>query len=699
MYTAEQQELDAQSDTSMTSLTYEDGLEEIDSFFESPPDDRSSNVGVQSGRPHSGSKDASGRVDAEPSAPSSTQPQQFSQPIDGEDEAEETREDHDGDEFATLIEDLDQVTESATSAAETNPKARLDFILNNAATSPLQPSHKPALDQPERETVLPDRTEAQGSMTAEAGVNAAPELAEPSIASTMPRTTQAGEEQTHTAPGSPTESATPSPPDFSEGTLAGLIAENLAPDSSRRTQTKHLSVSLTLGLEQQDAQQGSPFQPSIALDEEQMPVATPAHKQNMECAIPDTAAVLEKSPDMPSSEGKHSLMEEMRNEEEAAGGVIASKAEQIDQPNLAPAAQSDQITEAEAELNNGEALTLDQAAASQQILDEASRAQVKAKAIVSRSRLQEAQLAAGKDRSVGGETEDEAVEGEISKQDQATEINTIEKSRKEINATQHPAKAVVSRTRSQAKQASYREVSSDNAETEDEGNGDEAGTKDEAAVNEPNDMAQKKGAGPESSRPATIDLYPVKPTTAKQPAQPTKPAKKPAKKKGGPKPKKAAKKATTPASDEPQKPVLQQRASSRPRLSTVYEDAKSVGAVDEEQNEPAPSKPTLPAKRKPTNDELPPAKRLKQAVTSKRLRSEDNDGALQSGETDTPLAVPQRRSKIRNHMGGREMKELAYGFYANPTASGPRQTRGQKHEEKAKVPNPGQAAKARHKKG
>jgi hypothetical protein len=276
----------------MATLTYEDGIFEIDSFFNSSPTQANTITKAETGKDAQDAGVPTGQQTALPSA--QTDPKQDTQSV-----VPTTEQPPDTDEFATLIEDHDQVT--AREAVLTNPKGQLHFILNNP-TSPSPKHSKPASPMVEKPVV--DRN-----------------IVEPGAASTDIGSPQFGQRQTGEGPqpapgldgGTHFSPATNSLTNAADSTipLASGHSEKgltlLSPRPSQPTNPQPLSV---IAPPQRNAANDSLRITSPNINNRpQLPSLSQAPA--IEPAMSGTSPPIAKSPDLPSSDGKASLTEEM----------------------------------------------------------------------------------------------------------------------------------------------------------------------------------------------------------------------------------------------------------------------------------------------------------------------------------------------------------------------------------------------------
>ena len=377
----EPDERNALIDTDMATLTYEDGLFEIDSFFNSSPTQADTITKAET------SKDAQGAgvSTGEKTAPLSSQ-------TDSKQNAQSvlpmTEQPVDTDEFATLIEDLDQVT--AHEAVLTNPKGQLHFILND----PTSPSPKV--------TIQASRGLAEAV--------AAPNIAESHAASTRTASPQLGQTQTR-------EERKPAL-DMTDG-IQKSPTDNFQPNALDKA-VSLTSVHSEKGLTLLSPRRRQPINPppqntaqdslgSNSPDNKSLPLPSPSQAPGIERAMSGTSPPVVSSPAMPSSEGKVSLMEEMRDEDYYAKHSRSPETEAMHQPALIAVA-SKPNGERQAGINssgnNGGTKVFTKA----QIIKDADLAQQKAKAVLAANQKKKQPPPEASDMTDVDETESEIEE-------------------------------------------------------------------------------------------------------------------------------------------------------------------------------------------------------------------------------------------------------------------------------------------------
>jgi hypothetical protein len=333
-------ERDALATETMTSLSYEEGLEEIDSFFNSSPDGRNSTVGEHVNDPALDNSNAPVAEDTAASASSTVRTQEDAKHTNGEDAPHEPDRAADADEFATLMEDLDQVTASETSPS--NPKGRINFILNNVT------SHPPKAAQPassDDKSVVGELDDARPQESLPLELNEESVLKEDKSHTTSAEAIASPATKTRDA-SSIHEPPQPQPPSLSEPApvaLASFHAEKglalLSPRRGRPIEPPHSST--TKSPPKNTTQSSPSLLPSLPSKEKLLP-ATPSQHTPDEAAMSGNSSPPQKSPAIPSSAGKSSLMEEMRSEEEESSGLIRSQTGRMEQPNLVAVIKEDQ---------------------------------------------------------------------------------------------------------------------------------------------------------------------------------------------------------------------------------------------------------------------------------------------------------------------------------------------------------------------
>ena len=366
-------ELDASSNTSTATLTYEEGLTEIDSFFSSPPDHHNSDVAVEiDNNVAVNNTDTSGEVVGALAATSTELTQDPANIEDGADSAHDELQLEESDEFATLMADLEEVAEPESASA--NPKGKLDFILNEAtphAKTATGPSHDVLT------STNPDADGAGGYQSSSAGVN------RDEIVATGQTVQQLLEgSQSAIAPEQTTRSPSQTQPTFIPIPLSNLHTEKglmlLSPRRGVRIDQPESSIPSS---PRQHQAQDPPSPAQKVPDNEELPTIADTEDQVPASTLADTVMATEMSPVLPSSEGKDSLMKEMRSEDDDASGSIISRAGLMEQPDLPKGAQNSRIAS-----NSLETSSRDLADSPTKVIDGATLAQQNAKVLVNRTR-------------------------------------------------------------------------------------------------------------------------------------------------------------------------------------------------------------------------------------------------------------------------------------------------------------------------
>lgn len=321
--------LDDLSELDMANLSYEDGLAEIDSFFNSSPDGESTSVVM------GGEREVHMDHAAQDEIAAQTSTSQWEQDLAQQQLQSEAAQQNTAiskDDSAAPIEGLDQVT--ASEAAAANPKGDLQYILN-AANSPVQALSEDAQEPVDyRQALLDDASQL----------------------SQLPLLESRREPRAEGASGVPTklqlnEQAQPLAPEQDEPTglkaaviestntevqdplkpvpLASAHAEQgLALLSPRPAQAHLLAQSWNVNLLPPNKARDSPLpQPTLLPNE----AATPIRSRDQDITMADAPLL----PEMPSSEGKSSLIEEMRQEDDDAKESIPPASSAIQLPDLA----------------------------------------------------------------------------------------------------------------------------------------------------------------------------------------------------------------------------------------------------------------------------------------------------------------------------------------------------------------------------
>lgn len=398
-------ELDASSNTSTATLTYEEGLTEIDSFFSGPPDHHNSDVAVEiDNNVAVNSTDTSGEGVGALAAASTELTQDPTNIEDGADSAHDGIQLEESDEFATLMDDLEQVAEPESASA--NPKGRLDFILNEAT------SHSKTATGPSHDVPTSTNLDANGAgdhQSSPAGVNGDETAATGQTVQPLLEGSQSA-----IAPERPIGSHSQTQPTLIPIPLSNLHTEKglTLPSPRRGLRIERPESSIPSSPPQHQAQ--DPPSPAQKVpDNEELPTSAHTEDQAPARTLPDTVMATEMSPVLPSSEGKDSLMKEMRSEDDDASGSKVSRAGSMEQPDL-PKGPQDSRTAS----NSLETSSRDLADSPQKIIDGATLAQQNAKALVNRTRSKTKLPPTTSAPAGDAETEDDAEDAEEGQNDQ-----------------------------------------------------------------------------------------------------------------------------------------------------------------------------------------------------------------------------------------------------------------------------------------
>ena len=479
-------ERNASFDADMATLTYEDGLAEIDSFFNSSPTQADTITEANTGKDGQDDGVSTGEQAAPPTARAdSKQPEQSVVP---------TTEQHvNTDEFATLIADLDQVT--AHEAVPTNPKGQLHFILNDPTSPPPQATTQPSLPVVEA-VAVPNIAEAPAAVTGTAspqpGLTPTQEETKPDLILN---------DGTQVAPATNYQ---PTVPDTAVP-LASVHSEKgltlLSPKPGQPVNPQPLSV--TASLQQETIQDSLPI---TSPDNKSLPLPSPSQAPGIQPAMSHTTPAVASSPALPSSDGKASLMEEMRDEDYYAKHSRIPQDESMHQPDLIAVASKPSVKRQAASETTGKhggAKT----STKEQILKDANLAQQRAKLVVASNRKQELPPPEMSDMTDVDETEDDAEDAVDTGNAQGTKLkaasNTKTKAgsskptRKSVQAKQQPKPAPQLRKSTRGQPAiQYQESDSDNAH-------DDAKTEPATEVTVPAKRKPKASTAPPAKRAKT----------------------------------------------------------------------------------------------------------------------------------------------------------------------------------------------------
>ena len=476
----------ASFDADMATLTYEDGLLEIDSFFNSSPTQADTITEANTGKDGQDDGVSTGEQAAPPSARAdSKQPEQSVVP---------TTEQHvNTDEFATLIEDLDQVT--AHEAVLTNPKGQLHFILNDPTSPPPQATTQPFLPVVEA-VAAPNIAEPPAAVTGTASPQLVRTPPQEDAKPALDLNDGAQIPPTANFQSTVADAAVPLPSTHSEKGLTLLSPKPAEPSKPQPT-------SVTASIPQNTVQDSLPI---TSPDNKSLPLPSPSQAPGIQPAMSHTTPAVASSPALPSSDGKASLMEEMRDEDYYAKHSRIPQDESMHQPDLIAVASKPSVkwqAASETTGKHGGAKT----STKEQILKDANLAQQKAKLVVASNRKKELPPPEMSDITDVDETEDDAEDAVDTGNAQGTKLkaasNTKTKAasskpaKKSVQPKQQPKPAPQLRKRTRTQPAiQYQESDSDNVE-------DDAETEPAPEVTVPAKRKPKDSPAPPAKRAKT----------------------------------------------------------------------------------------------------------------------------------------------------------------------------------------------------